>query len=148
VKKYDNGQDPGPLLNELEIPEYVRQRVALVSDKLFSHIVNSNLEVRTSVSINPETGAAEEGALFTYEALPRSTVLLWEVICKNPTHFKLGDAAVSAVEDMNNVFKVVEAAHPYLECLGIGGMGTRGMGRLRVLSLSRSSASGNQTGGA
>jgi CRISPR-associated protein Cmr4 len=70
------------------------------------------------------------------------------VICKNPTHFKLGDAAVSAVEDMNNVFKVVEAAHPYLECLGIGGMGTRGMGRLRVLSPSRSSASGNQTGGA
>jgi CRISPR-associated protein Cmr4 len=148
VNKYDNGQDPGPLLNELEIPKYVRQRVALVSDKLFSHIVNSNLEVRTSVSINPETGAAEEGALFTYEALPRSTVLLWEVICKNPTHFKLGDAAVSAVEDMNNVFKVVEAAHPYLECLGLGGMGTRGMGRLRVLSPKQSSASGNQGGGA
>ncbi|HLG97827.1 MAG TPA: type III-B CRISPR module RAMP protein Cmr4 [Bryobacteraceae bacterium] len=134
VKKYPNGQDPQSELKDVEIPPYIRQRLALMSDKLFSHIVNSNLEVRTSVSINPETGAAEEGALFTYEALPRSTVLLWEVISKNPAHFKVGDAAVSAVNDMNGVFEVVEVAHPYLECLGIGGMGTRGMGRLRVLS--------------
>ncbi len=119
---------------ESTVPAYIKERIAVVSDKLFSQIVNSNLEVRTSVSINPETGAAEEGALFTYEALPRSTVVLWEVICKNPTHFKVGDAVVSAVENMNDVVKVVEAAHPYLECLGIGGMGTRGMGRLRVLS--------------
>ncbi len=148
VKPYGNSQDPGPLVKELEIPEYVRQRLALVSDKLFSHIVNSNLEVRTSVSINPETGAAEEGALFTYEALPRSTVLLWEVTCKNPAHFKVGGGTVDAVKDMDAIFELVTAAHPYLECLGIGGMGTRGMGRLRVLSPSRSSASGNQTGGA
>lgn len=134
VKQYGNGQDPGPALNKLEIPEYIRQHLAAVSDKLFSHIVNSNLEVRTSVSINPETGAAEEGALFTYEALPRSTVLLWEVSSKNPAHFKVGDATVDAVKDTAGVFNVVAAAHPYMECLGIGGMGTRGMGRLRVLS--------------
>jgi CRISPR-associated protein Cmr4 len=134
VKQYGNGQDPGPALNKLEIPEYIRQHLAAVSDKLFSHIVNSYLEVRTSVSINPETGAAEEGALFTYEALPRSTVLLWEVSSKNPAHFKVSDATVDAVKDTAGVFNVVAAAHPYMECLGIGGMGTRGMGRLRVLS--------------
>lgn len=134
VKKYGNGQDPGPRLNQWEIPEYILRRLAAVSDKLFSHIVNSNLEVRTSVSIKPETGAAEEGALFTYEALPRSTVLLWEVICKNPAHFKIGNAAVDAVKVPDDVFKVLAVAHPYLKCLGIGGMGTRGMGRLRVLS--------------
>lgn len=133
---------------ESTVPAYIKERIAVVSDKLFSQIVNSNLEVRTSVSINPETGAAEEGALFTYEALPRSAVLSWEVICKNPTHFKVGNTAVDAVKDIHNVFDVVAAAHPYLECLGIGGMGTRGMGRLRVLSPSQSSASGNQTGGA
>ncbi|HZT30944.1 MAG TPA: RAMP superfamily CRISPR-associated protein [Bryobacteraceae bacterium] len=152
VKQYANGQDPGPLLNKLEIPEYIRQRLAAVSDKLFSHIVNSNLEVRTSVSINPETGAAEERALFTYEALPRSTVLLWEVISKNPAHFKVGNGAVEAVNEMTKVFEVVKEAHPYLECLGIGGMGTRGMGRLRVLSpkgpSEPSAADGGKTGGA
>jgi len=63
-----------------QIPEPIRNRVVLVSDKLFSQIVNSNLEVRTSVSINPETGAAEDGALFTYEAIPRATVLWMDVV--------------------------------------------------------------------
>ncbi|MCX8071759.1 MAG: hypothetical protein N3C12_04835 [Candidatus Binatia bacterium] len=53
-----------PTLNN-GIPAYIAQRFVIVSDKLFSHILNSNLEVRTSVSIDPETGAAEEGARFS-----------------------------------------------------------------------------------
>jgi len=64
----------------LSLPEPTRNRVILVSDKLFSQIVNSNLEVRTSVAINPETGAAEEGALYSYEAIPRATILWFDVI--------------------------------------------------------------------
>jgi CRISPR-associated protein Cmr4 len=127
-----------PSLNQ-NIPDYIRQRVVIVSDKLFTHIVNSNLEVRTSVSINPETGAAEEGALFSYEALPRGTVLVWDVVCKNPQHFQVGGQMVRAQIDSQNidgpakVFEVVKTTHRYLEALGIGGMGTRGMGRLRVI---------------
>lgn len=121
-------------LTNLGIPDYVRDRVGVLSDKLFSHVVNSNLEVRTSVSINPETGAAEDKALFTYEALPRGTVLVWDVTCRNPAHHKVGKDSVTAVKDADAVNQVVSAAHPYLEHLGIGGMGTRGMGRLRVLS--------------
>jgi CRISPR-associated protein Cmr4 len=121
------------------IPDYIIQRVVIVSDKLFGHVVNSNLEVRTSVSINPETGAAEEGALFSYEALPRATVLVWDVVCKNPQHFQVAGQKVAAqidgavIQNCEKVFAVVSTAHPYLEHLGIGGMGTRGMGRLRVL---------------
>jgi CRISPR-associated protein Cmr4 len=152
VKQYGNDQDPQSKLNELQIPEYIHKHLAVVSDKLFSHIVNSNLEVRTSVSINPETGAAQEGALFSYEALPRATVLLWEVICKNPKHFKVDNVNVEAAKNTDEVFKVVKTAHPYLECLGIGGMGTRGMGRLRVLSPNATSQQSvdpqNQAGGA
>jgi len=83
------------------IPDTMCKCTVLVSDKLFSQIVNSNLEVRTSVSINPETGAAEEGALFTYEAIPRATILWMEVIVN--------------------------------EHLGIGGMTTRGFGRMQSL---------------
>jgi len=55
-------------------------RIALVTPKLFTQIVNSNLEVRTSVSIDPATGAAKSGALFTYEAIPRATWLWCDVI--------------------------------------------------------------------
>ena len=57
----------------------VSPRLVVVDQSIFPQIVNSNLEVRTSVSISPETGAAEAGALFTYEAIPRDTYLVHEV---------------------------------------------------------------------
>jgi CRISPR-associated protein Cmr4 len=121
-------------IEALGIPGYIISRLGVVSDKLFTHIVNSNLEVRTSVAIDPATGAAEEGALFTYEALPRGTVLFWEVTCRNPKHFKINQDDVQAVDSPEKVRDVVTDAHSYLEHLGIGGMGSRGMGRLRVLA--------------
>jgi len=120
-------------LGDLSVPEHIRNRVALVPDRLFAHIVNSNLEVRTSVSINPETGAAEDKALFSYEALPRGTVLVWEIIAKNPAHFRIGSQPITAVSNPGDVHEKAKQAHSYLEYLGIGGMGTRGMGRLKVL---------------
>lgn len=135
VKSLDRFAELQSTVERLGIPEYIRgNRIGVVSDKLFGHVVNSNLEVRTSVSIDPDTGAAEEGALFTYEALPRGTVLVWDVTCRHPGHFKVGQKSVAAVDDKQKVFEVVKTAYPYLEHLGIGGMGTRGMGRLRVLS--------------
>jgi len=65
--------------------------------------------------------------------LPRSTVVLWDVTCRNPAHFRIGQTAVKAVTDAKQVRDVVAAGFPYLDALGIGGMGSRGMGRLRVL---------------
>jgi CRISPR-associated protein Cmr4 len=120
-------------LQSRRVPDYIRNRLALVPDRLFAHIVNSNLEVRTSVAINPATGAAEEQALFSYEALPRGTVLAWEIIARNPQHFQIQGQRISAVSSPDDVHAEVQLAHPYLEHLGIGGMGTRGMGRLKVL---------------
>ena len=143
------GGNTWPTLNK-NIPQHIVDRVVIVSDKLFAHIVNSNLEVRTSVSINPETGAAEEGALFSYEALPRATVLVWDVVCKNPQHFQVGGRKVSAeingqtIDAPAKVLEVVKAADPYLEHLGIGGMGTRGMGRLRVIDHEAQASAGGQ----
>lgn len=156
-----------------QIPEQVRQRIVLVSDALFSHVVNSNLEVRTSVSINPETGAAEEGALFTYEAIPRATFLWLDVVVDDyraafPSEDRLrkwlgekgNDFAANekpdrkdleiakwqhrqAQEDLNKYNKteiswkqpsdVINAGLEWAEFFGIGGMGTRGFGRIRNL---------------
>ncbi len=125
--------DHTAILNRFDIPPSITDHLGIVSDKLFAHIVNSNLEVRTSVAIDPATGSAVEGALFTYEALPRGTVLVWEMTCRNPKHFKINGDDVTAVESPEEVRDVVADAHPYLENLGIGGMGSRGMGRLHVL---------------
>ena len=120
-------------LNGLKLPSSISGYLALVPDRLFAQVVNSNLEVRTSVAIDPSRGAAEEGALFTYEALPRHTVLTWDITCRNPKHFGRTDDEKAAVKSYTEIKDVVTSAHPYLEHLGIGGMGTRGMGRLRVL---------------
>src|SRR6266568_291142 len=68
----------------------IANRIVLVDTKLFSQIVNSNLEVRTSVSIDPKTGAAAKQALFTYEAIPRATWLYCDVIEDNYRRDKNG----------------------------------------------------------
>jgi CRISPR-associated protein Cmr4 len=68
------------VLDKLPLLGPVNDRVVLISDKLFSQVINNNLEVRTSVSINPETGAAEPGALFTYEAIPRAAFLWMDLV--------------------------------------------------------------------
>ncbi len=116
--------------NIKKLPDALRRRVVLVSDKLFGQIVNDNLEVRTSVSIDPETGAAEGGMLFTYEALPRGTVLWFEVVYSNKKFFR-----VKGKEPEHPPKPAVERGLKLFEHLGVGGMGTRGMGRLRVLGL-------------
>jgi CRISPR-associated protein Cmr4 len=138
------GDGLGAKLGELGVPDYIRNRVALVADKLFSHVVNSNLEVRTSVAIDPSTGAAEEGALFTYEALPRASVLCWDVICRSPGHFRIGAQPIGAASSPEKIHNIVKQGYPYLEALGIGGMGTRGMGRLKVLDTSSAQSQGAQ----
>lgn len=123
-----------------EVPTELRQRIALVSDKLFSQVVNSNLEVRTSVSIDPETGAAAERALFTYEAIPRAALLWLNVVqddyrraftAVNQT--KTGKSFANS-EEWKKPLDVVCAGLKLAELLGIGGMGTRGFGRVRLLT--------------
>ncbi len=146
----------------------IAERIVLVTSKLFSQIVNSNLEVRTSVSIDPQTGAAEEGALFTYEAIPRTTWLWSDVIeddyrldedgisqfppterqCQikkvdnkkednekvdNKKQYKDNEGELLG-ETWNRPLDVVKAGVKLIEYLGVGGMGTRGFGRMRLVA--------------
>ncbi len=139
------------------VPQEILNRAVLVSNKMFGHIVNDNLEVRTSVSIDPQTGAAAEGALFTYEALPRASVLYFEVIVSHPQYYRIartveknGKKETESViplsdkehsdGDIDKVKSTVNNGLKLFETLGIGGMNTRGMGRLRVLNLSAGGA--------
>jgi CRISPR-associated protein Cmr4 len=108
-----------------KIFEEIKSRICVVSADVFHHIVNSNLETRTSVSINPITGAAESGALFTFEALPRGTVFIMDVTYENPKNY-------GKDEDMDIVIETVEEGLKLFSSLGIGGMGTRGFGKIEV----------------
>ncbi len=156
--------------------------IVLVQEALFSQVVNSNLEVRTSVAIDPERGAAEDKALFTYETLPRATFLTVEVVLddyrdgdedyrgifpskenlekrKEKIKQKLGDSLKPEEKDrlekeldainqeLQHIEKlkiedskkwesplaVVKAGLRMIEWLGVGGMGTRGFGRMAIV---------------
>lgn len=127
----------------------VQNCIVLVDERLFSQVVNSNLEVRTSVSIDPATGAAEEGALFTYEAIPRATFLYCDVVMDDyrqgvkpwssgPVTRKYtengGDNRGDPLgQTWNSPLDVVKSGLKMAEWLGIGGMGTRGFGRIRIV---------------
>jgi CRISPR-associated protein Cmr4 len=116
--------------------------LVLVEETLFSQIVNSNLEVRTSVAIDPWRGAAEEKALFTYEAIPRATFLTADVVLDD-----YREAWPLTKQDCTKTLKgnvlpgkpwlgplsVVEAGLHMIEWLGVGGMGTRGFGRMAMI---------------
>jgi CRISPR-associated protein Cmr4 len=144
--------DPPSGSGPVPVWDSIKERIALVPADIFGEIVNSNLEVRTSVAIDPLTGAAEEGALFTYEAIPRATWLWGDVVeddyrgkfpavtktavasPKNGDH-KDGwddDAGESLGQRWNRPLDVVRAGLALAEYLGVGGMGTRGFGRIKI----------------
>jgi CRISPR-associated protein Cmr4 len=109
-------------------------RIVIVKEALFSQVVNSNLEVRTSVAINPETGAAEEGALFTYEAIPRATFLTADVVLDDYRQaFPQITKQLHTGDAWNNSLDVVKSGFKLIEWLGVGGMGTRGFGRMATI---------------
>jgi len=118
--------DDDEVANLTKILNGINKRVCVVSENVFHHIVNSNLETRTSVSINPITGAAESGALFTYEALPRGTVFVLDVTYENPVNY-MKDKPIEIV------IATVEKGFKLFSSLGIGGMGTRGFGKIEIM---------------
>jgi CRISPR-associated protein Cmr4 len=117
----------------------VEGKVLLITPRIFAVIVNSNLEVRTSVSINPETGAAEDKLLFTYEAIPRGTWLCSDLVVDDysrtfPTSWDGKDQLASEVQAWSNPLHVATGGLRLIEYLGVGGMGTRGFGRMALAS--------------
>lgn len=118
-------------------------RIVVVHESIFSHLVNSNMEVRTSVSIDPFTGAAKGTALFTYEALPRTTVLLSDVVMDDyrseifsnsgTAHQIFKQNALPEGTSWNSPIDVLHSGLDMIGLLGVGGMGTRGFGRMAIL---------------
>ncbi len=119
---------PEEVLNT-KIGKKISERLIIAPEWLFAEIVNSNLEVRTSVSIDFETGAADPGALFTYEAIPRATLFSFDVV--------IDEYRCNSDEGITKqkVEVVVKSGLKLFEPLGLGGMNTRGFGRIKVLNL-------------
>jgi CRISPR-associated protein Cmr4 len=104
---------------------HVREHLILVHDNLFPALVNANLETRTSVSIDFETGAGVDGALFTYEAMPRGTLYQGQV-----------DFDDLRFPDLYHKGRPLVEHGLELACaLGLGAMTTRGFGRMQPMLL-------------
>lgn len=102
---------------------HVSANLVLVHDSLFPSLVNANLETRTSVSINFETGAGADGLLFTYEATPRGTLYRGQVDFDDQRFPKLYAGSLALVQK-----------GLALACqLGLGAMTTRGFGRMQPM---------------
>ena len=112
------------LAGEHPLIEMAKERLTIVPEWLFPELVNNNLEVRTSVSIDFDTGAAETGKLFTYEAIPRGTVMSFDVVVDG---FRCTEQMPA-----EKVKEIVSSGLSLFESLGLGGMNTRGFGRLSV----------------
>lgn len=102
------------------------KNIIIVPDSLISQIINSNLEVRTSVSIDPITGAAKDGALFTSEAIPRGTIFCGEVRA-------FAREGGNSLPELGDIWSALNDSKQYYQSLGIGGMTTRGFGRMEIL---------------
>jgi len=122
MKNVTDGKD---ILIPSQLNSFIK-KIVIVSDKLFSHLVNDNLEVRTSVRIDPTTGTAEKGKLFTYEAIPRGTIFGFEIVI---------DTRKSNESQIQEIFSLIDETTPYLKLLGLGGLGTRGFGRVEIFKL-------------
>ncbi len=126
-----NAPSGGERNSKAELKEAL-SRTIIVHESLFSELVNSSLEVRTSVAINPETGAAEDGALFTYEAIPRATFMTFDVVINDyrETNFPNSNSGDWKPKSPS---EVVSDGLKLLEYLGVGGMNTRGFGRIKTI---------------
>jgi len=113
----------------------VLDRTVIVHESLFSELINSGLEVRTSVAINPETGAAEARALFTYEAIPRATFLFFDAVISDYHKDHITVFPVLECDGLKSTGPADVLSHglELLAYLGVGGMGTRGFGRISVV---------------
>ncbi len=110
-------------LNDQPGMAHVRANLVLVHDSLFPSLVNANLETRTSVSIDFETGAGADGLLFTYEAAPRGTLYRGQVDFDDQRFSVEYPGALALVKK-----------GLMLACqLGLGAMTTRGFGRMQPM---------------
>ena len=120
-------------LGKCAVSSAYAERMVMVSEFVFSNLVNSNMEVRTSVVIDPETGAAAGKGLFTYEAVVKGAIF----VCSITENDYAGIwENVQWQEKFPSALKMLEAkAFGGVKAVGIGGMTTRGFGRLDIRNM-------------
>jgi CRISPR-associated protein Cmr4 len=132
----DNTQNADNLINAIKgyIPDTgttqnPSARFGIVSDNVFTDLVNYAVEVRTRIKIDQTTGTASSGALFTVEMVPSETIFYSLVFAddpkiKNNSNDNSNDDANGVINKIKNLIdnKVIQ----------VGGDETIGLGFVKV----------------
>lgn len=102
--------------------QHIVANTVLLDETNFYRLVETCLERRTCNRVDQETGTVANGALFSYEALPRAS-LLCSKIYSFPRAIEGGYASP---------LDVCKLAKEGFARMGIGGMQTRGLGSLLI----------------
>jgi CRISPR-associated protein Cmr4 len=125
------GNDPSLNIGMLSgLPVGISASLVVLPTWLFSHVVNDNMEVRTSVSIDPTTGAASDTALFTYEAVPRGAIFATSIVADDFAKLWPGVNWNGKTAITSPITMIKDHAFPGIASVGLGGMTTRGFGRM------------------
>lgn len=106
---------------------YIVDRTLLLDETNFYRLVETCLERRTCNRVDPETGAVHSGALFSYEALPRNSLLY--------SRLSVDNSSFNASDKISSLEAVCNLAREGLARMGIGGLQTRGLGSVLVEEL-------------
>ena len=115
-------QNNSPAFPNEKYWSYIAGHTVLLDENNFYRVVETCLERRTCNRVDPETGAVKSGALFSYEALPRNTLLCGRLFMDSGSFTPSGGAA--SLESVCNL------AAEGLARMGIGGLQTRGLGSI------------------
>lgn len=116
-----------------------RERFAIVSDDIFSHLMRHRIEVNTRVRIDAGTKTVAKGALWTEEALPVETIL-WSLLQTETPHMK------DAPTDLSSPNAVANEVLPHGKDLlvQLGGNASVGQGRVRLIRTKKDEGKGKK----
>jgi len=113
-----------------ETTQGLSERFAIVSDNVFTDLVNYAVEVRTRIKINQTTGTASGGALFTVEMVPSETIFYSLVFADEP---KIkNNSNDNSNNDTNGVINKIKKLIDNNKVIQVGGDETIGLGFVKV----------------
>jgi len=130
----DNSQIDNNLINAIkgyipdtETTQNISARFAIVSDNVFTDLVNYAVEVRTRIKIDQTTGTASGGALFTVEMVPSESIFYSLVFADDPKNSN-SNSVKNVDEVIDNIQKLIDNN----EVIQVGGDETIGLGFVKV----------------
>jgi len=130
----DNSQIDPNLIYEIkkyipatETTKNLSERLAIVSDNVFSDLVNYAVEVRTRIKIDQTTGTASGKALFVVEMVPSESIFYSLVFADDPKNSN-NNLVKNVDEVINNIQKMIDNN----KVIQVGGDETIGLGFVKV----------------